>query len=1475
MARPVAPTPRATTRASRRASESGDTLIEILIALVVLGMASVALIIAFGTSISASSDHRQLSSSGIALDSISQQVIADMQATPSLFECPYVFSSYEAATFGAAVGSPNYINIPANFTATFDTSNTYPVEYWNTSTNSFSTGNPATTGSCAAGQPQLITISVTNTLTNVTYNNSFVVDSPLDTVSGSGPTATYGTADQLVFTTQPGSSTSGNSLPTPVPAVTVEDSSGNTVLDDLSPVLLSLVQPGGAAVTNGATLTGCSGLESEGVVTFTGCAVSAQGTYELEATDGDFAGTFYSQPFTVTQATDYLAFSTQPAVGASGSLMTQPVIKVYNSTTNQVDTSWTGVVTLTPSGGSLTGCSAITFTASMKGVGAFSGCYFAGSYYVNQASGATLATPYTLTASASATTTTTSPATSTAFEVTGPGSPTQLVFSTQPTGSASASLPAAFATEPVVTLEDSFGNIVTSSSNAVSVSLTISSGTLQGCSANPVTTSNGSATFSGCGGSAYGNGIKLTASSSGLTSATSAVFNITGVASQLIFTTQPVAGVSGTAFKTQPVITVEDATGNTVTAATTALTLSSVTTGNVAAGTLQFCTGLTPYEGVITVQTCTFSGLVGTPYYLVATEGSLSATSGVFSPTSAGTATQLVFSTEPVAGLAGSAFVTQPIVDVEDAGGNVVTTSTATITLSSSGGSLSGCSNLSAVAGVINVTGCSFGGLDTQSYQLTASSSGLASGVSSGFTPSGPGPVSATLSTIVANPVIVQANGTAASTITVTLEDAYTNVIPNKSVMLAQGATTSVITPNPVTTGPTGTAVFSVTDTTQQIATYSASDVTDSVVLAGQVQVSFATQLLAPTNVTLSYGTSAGSLGVTFTGPSNAPAGQTYTAEACTNLAMTTNCVAPEAITSGGQITGLTYTQGSAGPSYYVTITATASTGYLASTSAAAGPHSDTSKVDAPTGVNATPSTTTAGALTVTFTASGGTAPSSYSAYACTDQNMSQNCVGPVTITSGGQVTGLTPGTPYYVGVVANPPTGYVAAESSIVGPVTTTAQLNAPANVTLSYGTTAGSIAVSFTSPTNAPAGQTYTAKACTNLGMSTSCVTVNSFTSGAQITGLTYTQGSAGTAYYVTVTANASTGYLAATSSVAGPQNATSQLNAPGSVAVTPSATTAGAVVVTFSASTGTAPGSYTAIACTNTNMTTGCVTVTNFASANQISGLVAGTKYYVTVTAVTPSTAYVSATSAYVGPTAATIQLNAPTGLTLGAGTTAGSITVTFTGSTNAAVGQTYTATACTNSGMSAGCVSVNPFTSGGQITGLTQGTPYYVTVTANASSGYLAATSAVAGPTSPTVQLTAPTGVTLSYGTTAGSIGVSFTAPTNAASGQTYSATACTNLGMTTGCVTVNPFTSGGQITGLAYTQGSAGTAYYVTVTANASTGYLVSPASSVAGPQNATSQVNAPTSVDGRPLDDHVGCAQRDVHQLRGSRAQFV
>ncbi len=818
--RVVEATSRTTPRKDRRRSEAGDTLVEVLLAVIVLGMASVALIIAFGTSLSASADHRQLSASGVVLDSVSQQVISEMQAQPVLFTCPTAGTPAGPEPLSYYVANVP-MTTPSNYSASFASSN--PIEFWNTSTSTFGT-------TCEAGEPQQVTITIIDNTDHLSFSNSFVVDSPLDTVTtGSSGSTNYGAAAQLVFTTEPVGGSTGEELATQ-PVIDVEDSSGNIVTDDLSPVILTLT--GASATSNpSATLSGCAGTETAGVVTFSGCTINDPGTsYTITATDGDFSGSYPSTAFSVSASTDYLVFaSPQPAAGASGALMAaQPVVEAYANGT--LDTSWTGTITLTSSGGSLTNCSSMT---AVLGVATFTSCHFAGAYFYNPISGVYLATPYTLTASAS-NSVPTSPVTSQTFSVTGPGSASQLVFTTQPTGAAGTSAATVFSTQPVVTVEDSFGNIVNTSS--APITLTISSGGLS-CSSNPLAASGGAASFTNCEGNNYGTGLTLTASSTGLASTTSASFNITGLPSKLIFTTQPAAGVSGTAFTTQPVITVEDASGLTVTASTTAITLTA------SGGTLSLCTDLTPYEGVISVATCNFAGIVGSPYTVTATQvtalATLTATSATFSPTTAGTATQLAFTTEPVAGAAGSPFTTQPVVAIEDSAGNI-TTSTATISLSSSGGVLTSCSNLSGVEGVVDVSGCTFGGLiSPATYTLTATSGSLSLATSTSFTPTGPGPASPTASMISATPTSVSANGSTTSTVTVSLYDAYGNVNPNDSVTLTQGSGSSVITTNPGTASSSGVVTYTVVDSTPQTVTFGAIDTTDGVTLTPTASVIF------------------------------------------------------------------------------------------------------------------------------------------------------------------------------------------------------------------------------------------------------------------------------------------------------------------------------------------------------------------------------------------------------------------------------------------------------------------------------------------------------------------------------------------------------------------------------------------------------------------------------------------------------------
>jgi Tfp pilus assembly protein PilV len=493
-------------------------------------------------------------------------------------------------------------------------------------------------------------------------------------------------------------------------------------------------------------------------------------------------------------------------------------------------------------------------------------------------------------------------------------------------------------------------------------------------------------------------------------------------------------------------------------------------------------------------------------------------------------------------------------------------------------------------------------------------------------------------------------------------------------------------------------------------------------------------------------------------------------------------------------------------------------------------------QLETPTISAVTSSTSTAGAINVTFSQKNAPSGQTYTIKACTDFAMSQNCTTPTAFTSGNDLTGLTQGTYYYVQITAVATANNAASTSPPPAtPTMATVQLGASGTPALSYGPTAGSLSVTFAPPTITAPSQTYTVYACTNNAFSASCANISTNATSATLTGLTFIPGSLAPTYFVWVAANASTGYLAYTPTGKSTafQAATSQVATPTGLSAAPSSSQVGVISSSFSETTpqgGIAPSSFTAVACP-VGTTTGCVTVNNYTSGAPISGLTPGTSYTVQITAVASTTGFVSAATALSSPALATVQLATPTAVMLGYGPTAGSVSVSFTPPTMAAANQIYTVEACTNAGMTQGCVTNTNFT-GSNLTNLPftagkAGATYWVEVSANLSSGYLASQPSTPISQAETSQLLSPTGVTVGYGSTAGSLSISFAPPTLIVAPQTYTVEACTNLGMTQGCVTNTNFASGSDLTNLPFTQGQVGATYWVEVSANGSAAYQAS------------------------------------------------
>ncbi len=809
-------------------SERGDTMVEILLSLIVLGLTSVALLIGFSTTISASAEHRQLASANLAINNYSQQVTAGVEADSTLFTCPG--TAYTPASFMAELGITSAAPYSPHITS---------IQYWNPSTESFGT-------TCVANSSELITVSVSSgsTSSGSPETLQFVVDSPTagSNFVGGAPTA-MAFVNPVIGSTM--TATSGASLPTnPV----VETYYGNSPdATDLSPITLTLGDPSGAATPAG-TLSGCSSNDLNGVVTYSGCTISLTSSssqavqFTLVANSPSFSNVLSGVISVSGSTSSYLAFTTQPAAGYSGAIMsTQPVIKAYKGGTTTIDTTVTSI-TLTTSGSvtgtpQLTNCSGtsgysttsesngvVTVTDSSGHGGTFtvSGCDFSGQFFYDVNSGA-VGTPYTMTASAPNVTS----ATSQPFAATGYGSASQMEFISEPSGGSATTTSAS--TAPLnsfqIAIEDSWGNILSGQgqspyAGSISVKLTSSSTSL-GCTTS---SSGGIFTFTGCS-AAIGSNLTITATatgtgSSGVTPEVSTAFNDTGPVTQLVWyngypqstsTGQPVAGASGAVMTNQPVLAYEDAGANpgeggvplVATSDTNSVSYtssySSGTQGTPVNGTLTTCSNLPPINGIISAGNCTFVGLVGTNYTMKATTTSgptiSSPASATFSPTGPGPASQLVFTpspgVEPVAAAAGSPFSTEPVAVIEDAGGNIVTSATNQVEMNSylvsspsvQGGSLLNCStqapqngavSLIPVSGYLDVeSSCAFGGIVGTSYELIASATGLTSAVSTSFTPTTFGPASA----IVVSGCAPSVNWANSCVLSAVVQDAWGNTV--------------------------------------------------------------------------------------------------------------------------------------------------------------------------------------------------------------------------------------------------------------------------------------------------------------------------------------------------------------------------------------------------------------------------------------------------------------------------------------------------------------------------------------------------------------------------------------------------------------------------------------------------------------------------------------------------------------------------
>lgn len=231
------------------------------------------------------------------------------------------------------------------------------------------------------------------------------------------------------------------------------------------------------------------------------------------------------------------------------------------------------------------------------------------------------------------------------------------------------------------------------------------------------------------------------------------------------------------------------------------------------------------------------------PAYIdvTATSGNLEANTTLqFKALGSATATKLAFTTPPAGSYAPGATISTQVT-VQDAGGNTMSDSTAAVTLTlvpvapTVNTTFTGTATRTASGGVAGFNDLAIATVGT--YKFHAAATGLTAADSSQFTITTQ-QVSASNSSVTADPLSVTANGSDITTLTITVKDTNNNVLPNipgsNIVVTASGSNNTIGTPS--TTDAAGQSVVTIASTKAETKTIT---VTVQGVTLNQPQVTF------------------------------------------------------------------------------------------------------------------------------------------------------------------------------------------------------------------------------------------------------------------------------------------------------------------------------------------------------------------------------------------------------------------------------------------------------------------------------------------------------------------------------------------------------------------------------------------------------------------------------------------------------------
>ncbi len=649
-----------------RWTDRGDTLIEVLLALVILGIAGVALLTGFATSITASGTHKNLATLDTSVRAASNQVIAQVQQSKNNVFGPNTCTGAAANPTTNTSFSPTW-NLSGSFTVT-----SYNVQYWN---GTAFVGGP---GSCTNPYgPQLWVMNIA----------SHGYSSQVSTViyDAGAPAVTGGTTPSKLVFMQPTTTGSGtvNAAVSPQPILAVEDSSSNIVYSDASSVTLT------ASGGTGTLSNNCTGVENNGVVSFSGCSFSAPGTYTVKASDGSLATATASYSIT-TAPVAKVVFTTSPVTQVASTNTGTSVITVQEQ--DAFGTPVPGALTVNLSSTSSTGVFSLSSgsTSAVTSVSIPAGKSSASFYYGDKTAGSP-----TLAAAASGLQT---------------GSQTETINGATPVKVTLAATPASAGVSNTtdvalgLQLVDQYGNSTTAGSSGVSLALSTSSSkgyfsannNASGSATATVAFASGAGTATEYYGDKTVGAPTVTAKNGSSTWGTVPLTMTVGAPSTI--TLNSGSGQStlvNTGFTNALATTVTDAFGNPVPGASVTFSApangASVTFGTCAGGNPQTyqCVATTNASGQATSSAFAANTTSGGPYSIAASAGSTN-TVNFATTNTPGSATQVVITPSPTTPSASSTTNTALGFQLADQYGNNATAGTGGISLSLSTSSSKG-----------------------------------------------------------------------------------------------------------------------------------------------------------------------------------------------------------------------------------------------------------------------------------------------------------------------------------------------------------------------------------------------------------------------------------------------------------------------------------------------------------------------------------------------------------------------------------------------------------------------------------------------------------------------------------------------------------------------------------------------------------------------------------------------------------------